>query len=250
MEVTIAANFVIRGDQLLSLSFILSACVLMFAYLKGIVRDTSISKQCRVITVVAGGVGYEVFTPTNLNVRVGEEGEFNIYTSVREDRIELFGFAELYDKRIFKILVSVKGVGNRLALAIMGQIGSHSLVRAIANKDAEELSKIKGVGAKTALRVVVDTAEKFAEIVQEICGEFPIAKDKSLQKSQSNNGRRDLVAEIIGAEQVSAEVDLGIQALLSLGFDESTAERAVRTAVATIGEVDVSTLVKEALKHL
>jgi len=217
----------------------------MFAYLKGIVRDTSISKQCRIVTVVTGGVGYEVFTPTNLIVQVGEEGEFNIHTSVREDRIELFGFAELYDKRIFKILVSVKGVGNRLALAIMGQIGSHSLVRAIANKDAEELSKIKGVGAKTALRVVVDTAEKFAEIVQEICGELPVKKGKSI-----NIRKRDVVAEIMGAEQVSVEVDLSIQALLSLGFDESTAERAVRAAVATIGEVDVSTLVKEALKHL
>ena len=122
-----------------------------------------------VLVVNAGGVGYEVFCSTSSIYELLGEGEKTVYTylHVREDAFMLFGFSSLAEKKMFMNLISISGIGPKMAISILSGVSSNMLARAVVNKDVSMLTKIKGLGKKTAERIVLELKEKVEENVKQ-----------------------------------------------------------------------------------
>ncbi|MDD3480946.1 MAG: Holliday junction branch migration protein RuvA [Patescibacteria group bacterium] len=134
----------------------------MIGYLNGEVK----SKSETGIILLTGGVGYDVFLPTSLNASLteSEETELFIYTHVREDAFSLFGFATRDDLEFFKLLLSVSGIGPKVALAIISSSPTEKLMESISRGDPTLLSTVSGVGKKTAEKAVVELKGKLGYI--------------------------------------------------------------------------------------
>ena len=132
----------------------------MIARLHGILAEAPLSQE---IVIDVNGVGYEVLLPnssfSNLP-RIGEKVTLLIHTVVREDAILLFGFLTQAEKDLFKILINVSGVGGKLANSILGSMSVESFCTAVQTKNSALLSKIPGIGKRTAERLVVELAGK------------------------------------------------------------------------------------------
>lgn len=135
----------------------------MIGYLLGKI----LFKEGNSLVVEAGGVGWEVFVPLFLwqNCRKGDEVGLHIYTHVREDEIKLFGFSAKANKQVFVYLISVSGIGPKLALNILSQArGSGAIVKAIEKADVDFFTSIKGLGKKGSQRIIVDLKSKIGGI--------------------------------------------------------------------------------------
>ena len=133
----------------------------MIARLHGILAESTYT-WC---IVDAGGVGYEVAIPLSTFDRLprpGEEVTLNILTQVREDAITLFGFATPEEKRLFAELIQISGIGGKLALNILSGMSVANFCDAVANRDVKALSRISGIGKRTAERMVVELHDKLA----------------------------------------------------------------------------------------
>ena len=131
----------------------------MIAHLRGILLDSSYT-EC---VVDVGGVGYEVSIPLSTFdklPRVGEAVELHILTQVREDAITLFGFATPEEKKLFSALIQVTGIGGKLALNILSGMSVANFCDAVANRDVKALSRISGIGKRTAERMVLELHDK------------------------------------------------------------------------------------------
>jgi holliday junction DNA helicase RuvA len=112
-------------------------------------------------TVDVAGVGYEVHAPLGTRGRLGEGAvTLSIHTHVREDAITLFGFASPDDRRIFRMLLGVTGIGPKVALAILGRLDAHELATAVARQDQAAFKGITGVGKKLVERLLLDLRDK------------------------------------------------------------------------------------------
>lgn len=134
----------------------------MYAYIKGIVAE----KGQNEIVIDAGGVGYLLscsMTTLQEVPPVGESIKMHTYFSVREDAMELFGFATKEEKRMFTRLLSVSGIGPKVALSILGSMPLRDLTLAIVTGDIAALSRAPGVGKKTAQRLALELKEKVDE---------------------------------------------------------------------------------------
>jgi Holliday junction DNA helicase RuvA len=174
----------------------------MIAHLRG----TLISKQPSQAIVEAGGVGYEVAisVPTFTSLpNAGEQVSMHIHTHVREDALALFGFLRLEEKRLFEKLIAVSGIGPKLAMTILSGMQTQALVAAIAGNDAAQLTKIPGVGKKTAERMVLELRDKLEGIL-------PAAQARAAAASPLHD---DLLS-----------------ALLNLGYQKPAAENAIEKA--------------------
>ena len=132
----------------------------MIARLHGTLIDAPISQE---IIIDVNGVGYEVLLPTSSFSKLprpGEELTLLIHTVVREDAITLFGFLTQAEKDLFKILINVSGVGGKLANSILGAMPVESFCTAIQTKNSALLSKIPGIGKRTAERLTVELSGK------------------------------------------------------------------------------------------
>ena len=130
----------------------------------GSLRGRIIHRQAPVVIVECGGVGYEIETPMSTFLElppVGEDVLLMTHLLVREDAHSLFGFATEEEKRLFRILLKVSGVGARMALAILSGMSVHDFERCVRLEDAATLVKIPGVGKKTAERLIVEMRDKF-----------------------------------------------------------------------------------------
>lgn len=169
----------------------------MIGSLKGTVAQLE-AEYCIVDT--AGGVGYRVFMPSAhlAQLVLGKEVRINVHTAVREDAILLYGFLsrEYYD--LFEILLTVSGVGPKMALGILSAIKPDAFYTAVSNKDIKMLVKLPGVGKKTAERMLLEL------------------KDKVSGSSESD----DVVQEIAEAGGSGAVAE-AIEALVSLGYSNS-----------------------------
>ncbi len=175
------------------------------------------------------GVGYDVHISTRTHdalPSVGEELFLFIHTSVREDAITLFGFTEEREKEVFLLLLSVSGIGPKLALAILSGIGVHELSDAVSLKDIPRLTAISGVGKKTAQRLCVELGDKV--------GSF------------SNAGKESdsVVAQPVITEGFALQD--AVSALTNLGYPQQMAWQALR-AVQKQNPEEVSTLKVEEL---
>lgn len=169
----------------------------MIGSLKGTVAQLE-AEYCIVDT--AGGVGYRVFMPSAhlAQLALGKEVRIHVHTAVREDAILLYGFLsrEYYD--LFEILLTVSGVGPKMALGILSAIKPDAFYTAVSNKDVKMLVKLPGVGKKTAERMLLEL------------------KDKVSGSSESD----DVVQEIAEAGGSGAVAE-AIEALVSLGYNNS-----------------------------
>lgn len=142
----------------------------MIAYIEGQV----LFLEGGYVVVKPGGVGYQVFmSKRDLEIlNVGQSLALFTYTHIREDAFELYGFTTPIHRQIFLLLISVSGVGPKLALAILSTLAPHELINAIINKDITSLSHVPGIGKKTAERLSLELREKALKIDCGSCAEF------------------------------------------------------------------------------
>ncbi|MBW6431596.1 Holliday junction branch migration protein RuvA [Patescibacteria group bacterium] len=114
------------------------------------------------LVLMTGGVGYEILIPETVSVElvVGQEASFHIYTHVKEDQLTLYGFQGLEELDFFKMLLSVSGIGPKVALAIVSSAPTDKLKSSISNGDPSMLSAVSGVGKKTAEKAVIELKGK------------------------------------------------------------------------------------------
>jgi Holliday junction DNA helicase RuvA len=207
----------------------------LIAHLNGILAE----KFADACIVEAGGVGYEVFVPAPVAAALPAVGEpVRLYTHfhVREDAQMLYGFLRTQERQVFLLLMTVKGVGPKLALGILSNLGAESVVGALQRRDLATLTKLPGVGKKLAERLGVELSDKAKELGLEAASGQPLAPRRA----------------------VAAELDLpgawpsAAAALSSLGYSPSQARQAVEQAYKALGRSDLSLedMVKAALKSV
>ena len=131
----------------------------MIAYLIGKLADV----ETDTIVIETGHIGYNVKVPSSVISQlpgIGEEIKIYTYTSVREDAISLFGFLTKDDLMMYKLLITVNGVGPKAGLAILSVMDADSIRLAVLSQDAKAISKAPGIGAKTAQRIILDLKDK------------------------------------------------------------------------------------------
>lgn len=161
-----------------------------------------------VITLDVGGVGYEVHCSRKCFERVSSDEEVTIviHTDVKEDSIRLYGFADQLEKQVFLLLLKVKGVGAKSASDILSRIDKQELLRIIGSADSSRLCAIKGIGKKTAERIVLELKDQVAAFAT------------SFQEG------------LFGQVKEGVPVDDAIAALQALGFSERDARKACNEA--------------------
>jgi Holliday junction DNA helicase RuvA len=169
------------------------------------------------------GVGYRLMIPLSTFYSLPEEGEIclHVHTHVKEDAIHLYGFLTPQEKEMFALLLSVSGVGPRLAVNILSNIPSDELKSALGEKNIKRLSAIPGIGKKTAERLVLELKEKAKRM-----GAFPS------QSIQTGN-----------IPPISNSLNDTLSALINLGYKESQAKKVLESM-----EISADTSLEEVLK--
>jgi holliday junction DNA helicase RuvA len=179
----------------------------MIAHLRGALFE----KTPNSAIIDAGGVGYEVAISVSTFTRLpdpGAEVRLRIHTHVREDALALFGFVTADEKTLFEKLISVSGIGPRLAMAVLSGLAASELVTAIRSSQTDRLVRIPGVGKKTAERIVLELRDKLEGVGGAPAA--PVAKAPALS---------DLETDVLSA-------------LMNLGCQRVAAENAIRKAAA------------------
>jgi holliday junction DNA helicase RuvA len=127
-------------------------------------RGTVAGRTGAGVVIDVGGVGYLVAATPRVNARVGDETTVEIHLHVREDALQLYGFASADERELFELLLGVTGVGPKVALAIVSGSTPEELRRAIARDDTARFEAIPGIGRKTALRVIMELKEKLGPV--------------------------------------------------------------------------------------
>ena len=172
------------------------------------------------IVVECGGVGFKCFTTLNTIKNIGKTGsEVNVYThlAVREDAIDLYGFATLAELDAFKLLITVSGIGPKAAVAILSELTPDKLALCIASGDAKSITRAQGVGKKTAERVVLELKDKMGAIATGDNSEIVTAVSSVAESSNSAEAVDALV--VLGFTRSDASVAVGAMDK-SLSVDE------------------------------
>ncbi len=182
-----------------------------------------VEKNPTELVIECGGVGYEVKISLNTFTAIGSSESVKVFTKliVREDAHLLYGFATKDEREMFNYLISVSGIGPNIAMVMLSSLIPEEIAYAIQTEDVVTIQGIKGIGAKTAQRVIIDLKGKVLKFAE---------KTENLQGSNNTN-RFD-----------------ALNALVSLGFDKKAAEKAIDRV--DTGNVAVEILIKEALKVL
>ena len=135
----------------------------MIAFLRGRVLD----KQPNRIILDVSGVGYDLQIPLSTFYEVGEEGtevSLRIYTHVREDALQLYGFISDVERQVFERLIGISGIGPKLAIAVLSGMDSRELIVAVQRADVARLTGIPGIGKKTAERIVLELKDRLTQL--------------------------------------------------------------------------------------
>jgi len=204
----------------------------MIAFLSG----TVLSKQATTAIIEVGGVGYEVAIPLSTFYELGDVGtaaQLRIYTHVREDTLQLFGFKTTRERELFLHLISVNGVGPGLAIKLLSGMSADELVASIRTNNLARLVSVPGVGRKTAERLVVDLRDKIAALSTPAMEQEFAAKGAPGARTPETAVRDD-----------------AISALANLGYQKSAAEKAVKTAMDEGGDLSVELILRRSLRSL
>lgn len=200
----------------------------MIAQLRGLL----VSKDPGQIVVDVNGVGYQVFVPLSTFYQLPEIQQqvcLRVYTHVREDAIQLYGFHAIEEKMTFELLTGVSGIGPRLAANILSGITVEEFIPAILEGDIARLKAIPGVGRKTAERIILELKDKV----------LGVPRAGQVMAGHQPRSERDRTVEDV------------ISALLNLGCSRKEASVAAEAAHHAVGDgADFEKVVKQALKHL
>lgn len=197
----------------------------MIGYIKGRV----LSAKDGTVLIENNGLGYEVVCSTSVYNKLAsqKEGEVYTYMAVREDGVSLYGFISLEEKAMFLKLISVSGVGPKMGITVLSGLSLTDLVTKIATQDVKGLSKVKGLGKKTAERIILELREKIGCVDGET-GEVLLFNQKPVE-SQVNQD--------------------AVLALMSLGFTKQESVEAVKRAQNS-GETQIEKIIALALKGI
>ncbi len=148
--------------------------------------------------VECGGVGYGCKTTFNTLQKIAGESEVMLYTclSVREDAAELYGFADREELKCFRLLISVSGVGPKAALSILSGMNTQQFALCVATADSKALTKVKGIGAKTAQRIILELKDKLAGETISVRGQS--AQPAAVSAAGSNIAEAVTALEVLG----------------------------------------------------
>ena len=197
----------------------------MIAYLRG----TVLEKAAGTVIVLVNGVGYEVDVPISTYTAVpdpGQEVSLRIYTKVSEDAISLYGFLTAIEKRAFERLITVSGIGPSLAVKVLSGIAVENLVACIRGGDTVSLTRVPGIGKKTAERIIVDLKDKLDDLPS-----GAMAQRESALSHQFS----PLEADVLSA-------------LINLGSPAAAAEQAVAKAKGMVAGTDFEALFRKSLE--
>lgn len=194
----------------------------MIAHLRG----TLLEKQPNRVVLEVGGVGYDLFVPLSTFYGLGEAGgdvALRVHTHVREDALTLYGFSTRLEQDLFERLISVSGIGPKVALAVLSGIEPPELMRAIERSDLARLTAIPGVGKKTSERIVLELKDRLPRVEQ---------------------------AAAMGGAGAPALRDDVLSALINLGYHRPLAEKAADAAVKAAPGGDFERTLRQALREL
>ena len=193
------------------------------------------------------GVGYIVYVSDRVMATLPGNGEaVALYTDllVREDNLQLFGFTTLVEKEWHRLLMTVQGIGAKASLAILGTLGADGVSRALALGDWNAVARAKGVGPKTAQKVILELKDK-APGVMAMGGSVAEAKGDAVIETDAPEPVRRKPAQLANPAQGEA-----LSALGNLGYAPGDAAAAVAEAAGTDPDADTSALIRAALKLL
>ena len=193
----------------------------MIAYIQG----KLVEKHPTDVVIDCNGIGYLLNISLHTYSQIPNQENIKLYTylQIKEDSHSLFGFSTLAEKEIFKLLISVSGIGSSIARTMLSSLTPKQVREGIATSDVALIQSIKGIGAKTAQRVILDLKDKVLKI-------YDIDE---VSVSQNNTNK-----------------DEALSALEVLGFAKKQAEKVVDRIISTQSDTDVETIIKLALKNL
>lgn len=202
----------------------------MIARLEGLLRDKSATR----VVVDVGGVGYEVSIPLSTYTQLPDDGKtvaLHVHTHVREEALQLYGFATPYEKAVFEMLLRASRIGPRLAQTILSGIAPDALVDAIREGAVRVLRGVPGVGPKMAERIVVELRDRVDELAEAAPG-----------------GARRHTGDGAGEDDAREQV---LSALLNLGVQRGQAERVTDAVLSELGaSAGIEVLIRASLKRL
>lgn len=200
----------------------------MIAYLAGKLFE----KEANVVIVDVGGVGYEVNIPLSTFYELGEPGSdvaLRVYTHVREDAIQLFGFRTMRERELFLHLIGVSGIGPKSAITALSGMSADEIIAAIRTNNLARLNSIPGVGKKTAERLVIELRDKVAKLAG-------VASEEIRAEGAASGG--------------DSIYDDAVSALVNLGYQKAAAEKALKQAMQEGTEISVQKLLRRSLQIL
>lgn len=204
----------------------------MIAHLSG----TLLVKQTNTVIVDVGGIGYEVTIPLSTFYDLEDTGKpvaLRVYTHVREDALQLYGFKTARERELFLRLISVSGIGPKLGITMLSGMSADEIIASIRTNNLARLTSIPGVGKKTAERLVIELRDKIAAL-------------SSPALEEEFNTRTGAGAP----ESEDAMRDDALSALVNLGYQKAPAEKAVTAAIQEGGELSVELLLRRSLRQL
>ena len=197
----------------------------MIGYLKG--KILSLGTDTALIETAAG-VGFEVLLSGSAFSKLSgqKEGEVFTYMQVREDGVSLFGFSSSEEKEMFLKLISVSSVGPKMGITALSQMSAGDIATAIATNDVKRLSAVKGMGKKTAERIILELREKVSAVAAQ-----------------------SVAGEAVPAVQISASDEDAVVALMTLGFTRSESAKAIARAREK-GATEIEDIIRLALQGM
>jgi Holliday junction DNA helicase RuvA len=198
----------------------------MIAFIRGRLLD----KQPNRLVVDVHGVGYELLVPLSTYYDIGDVGAetaLYVHTHVREEALQLYGFRTSVEQHLFERLISISGIGPKLGIAVLSGIEPHDLVRAVQQPDVGRLTRVPGIGRKTAERIVLELKDRLGQIVPGEPGE------PEPPETEVNRVREDLVS-----------------VLHNLGYHRPLAERAADAVLESHAGASLEQALRAALREL
>jgi len=195
----------------------------------GLIRGRIADKQPNTLIVDVQGVGYEVHVPLSTFYDAGDTGAevtLRIYTHVREDALQLYGFLTELERQLFEKLIGISGIGPKLAIAVLSGMDPRELMTSVQRGDVARLTGIPGVGKKTSERIVLELRDRLAQL--------PGGAPADLAPSN-------------GADRVRSDL---LSALQNLGYHRPQAEKAIDATLQTMSSPTFEQALKAALREL
>ncbi|MGI9035484.1 MAG: Holliday junction branch migration protein RuvA [Pyrinomonadaceae bacterium] len=202
----------------------------MIAYLSGKLLE----KQATSVIVDVQGVGYEVTIPLSTFYEIGEpesDIQLRIYTHVREDALQLYGFKTERERELFTLLISVSGIGAKSAISMLSAMNADEFILAVRTDNLARLTSIPGIGKKTAERMLIELRDKISKV-------------------SAGSGVATSAAGIKTAISEDAIYEDALSALMNLGYQRMAAEKSLKQAVQDGTEMSVQKLLRKSLQLL